>query len=122
MAKILIVDDELDVREFAKNFFTKRKLQVFTAENGQKAIDILIKERPHIVLLDVRMEGMDGIETLERLRQLDKKAKVIMVTGIGEEETMKRAKELGAIDYIHKPLVLSELEKTVLRLAKRVKK
>lgn len=122
MAKILIVDDELDVCEFAKNFFTKRGLEVFCARNGQDAINIMIKERPHIALLDVRMEGMNGIETLERIRQLDKKIKVIMVTGVEEEETAKRAKELGALDYIHKPLVLDELEKTVMKLAKRVKK
>jgi len=122
MAKILIVDDEIDIREFAKNFFKKRGLDVSTAESGEEAVSMLIKERPHIVLLDVRMNGMDGIETLKRLRQLDKKVKVIMVTGIQEEETMKRAKELGAVDYVHKPLVLDELERIVMKLVKRIKK
>jgi DNA-binding response OmpR family regulator len=121
MAKILIVDDELDVREFAKNFFKKRALEVFTAESGEAAIDMVVKERPHIVLLDIKMNGIDGVEALARIKQLDKMVKVIMVTGLEEEATMTRAKELGALDYIHKPLVLDELEKVVMKLAKKVK-
>ena len=120
MPKLLIVDDEIDVREFAKNFFQRRKIKVLTAASGEEALGLLDKEKPDLVLLDIRMEGMDGVAVLEEMRQRKDNTEVIMVTGISEELTMKRAKELGVIDYIHKPLVLDELEKIVMsRLQKQ---
>ena len=114
MPKLLIVDDESDVREFAKSFFKKRGIEVFVASGGKQALDIIGLERPDLVLLDVRMEEMTGVEVLQQLRKIDDKTKVIMVTGVEEEETYKEANTLGVIAYIHKPLILEELEKVVL--------
>lgn len=114
MPKLLIVDDEADVTEFAKNFFKRRKIDVFTAKSGEEAMGIWDKEKPDLVLLDVLMEGMDGVQVLEQQRQKGHTTDVIMVSGIAEEGTMSKAKELGVIGYIHKPLVLEELEKVVL--------
>ena len=73
--------------------------------------------KPSLVLLDIKMEGMDGIQALERIREKNKDTKVIMVTGKKPEEgqSFERCRELGAIDYIHKPLQLDELEKIVMR-------
>ena len=120
MPKLLIVDDEADVTEFAKNFFQRRKIEVFTAASGEEALNILDKEKPDLVLLDFLMEGMDGVEVLQKMRQRGDKTEVIMVTGISEDATIQKAKELGVIDYVHKPLVLDELEKVVLaRFAKK---
>lgn len=117
MAKLLIVDDEADVREFAANFFRKRKINCFTALGGEEAIKLMEKEKPNLILLDIKMEGIDGIETLRRIREIDKNVKVIMVSGKKpeEEEAFQTCKELGASDYIHKPLELDELEKIVLK-------
>ena len=115
MSKLLIVDDELDVREFAKNFFTRRKIDCFTASGGTEAISLFKEHRPNLTLLDIRMEDMNGVDVLEEIKKINKDAKVIMVTGLEEEEPASRAKELGAIGYIHKPLVLDELEKVVLK-------
>jgi len=115
MSKLLIVDDELDVREFAKNFFTRRKIDCFIASGGTEAISLFKEHKPNLVLLDIRMEDMNGVDVLEEIKKIDKDAKVIMVTGVEEEETSNRAKELGAIGYIHKPLVLDELEEVVLK-------
>lgn len=116
MAKLLIVDDELDVREFAANFFRRRKIDVITAGSGKEALSLFEKENPHLILLDIKMENMNGIETLKRLKEKDKNVKVIMVTGKKPEEdkSFKQCKELGALDYIHKPLELDELEKIVM--------
>ena len=114
MAKLLIVDDESDIREFARNFFKKRKIDVFVASGGRQALDIISKESPDLILLDVRMEEMTGIEVLRELRMSNLSVKVIMVTGVEEEETIKEAKALGVIGYIHKPFILEELEKIVL--------
>jgi DNA-binding response OmpR family regulator len=116
MAKLLIVDDEFDVREFAASFFRKRKVEVSTASSGEEAMNLFDKQKPHLVLLDIKMDGIDGIETLKRIREKDKDVKVIMVTGRrpDEEQSFNKCREYGAMDYIHKPLDLNELEKVVL--------
>lgn len=114
MAKLLIVDDESDIREFARNFFKKRKIDVFVASGGRQALDLIAKENPDLILLDVRMEEMTGIEVLRELRKNNTSAKVVMVSGVEEEETINEAKKLGVIGYIHKPFILEELEKIVL--------
>src|ERR1700691_4188271 len=114
MAKLLIVDDESDIREFARNFFKKRKIEVFVASGGRQALDLISGEKPDLVLLDVRMEEMTGIEVLRELRKGNPSVKVIMVSGVEDEETIKEANSLGVIGYIHKPFILEELEKIVL--------
>lgn len=117
MVKLLIVDDEIDVREFAANFFRKRKIDVLTASSGEEALSAIENKKPHLVLLDIKMSGMDGIETLKRIREKDKNIKVIMVTGKKPEEeaAFDMCRSLGALDYIHKPLELDELERIVLK-------
>jgi DNA-binding response OmpR family regulator len=65
-------------------------------------------------LLDINMRGMDGIETLKKIREIDKDAVIIMVTGVKDDDVMKKAMELGANDYITKPLSLEYLDKVVL--------
>src|SRR5579863_405307 len=114
MAKLLIVDDESDIREFARNFFHKRKIEVYVASGGRQALDLIVKESPNLILLDVRMEEMTGIEVLRELRKKNPITKVIMVSGVEDEETIKEANALGVIGYIHKPFILEELEKIVL--------
>ena len=112
---MLIVDDENDITEFAKNFFKKRKIEVFTASGGNEAFEVINKEQPDLVLLDVRMEEMNGVDLLQKLKNAGKTIKVVMVSGIEDEETVKKIKEFGVIGFIHKPLVLEELEKVVLK-------
>jgi len=116
MAKLLIVDDETDVREFAASFFRKRKIEVITASSGEEALSNIEKEKVDLILLDIKMSGIDGLETLKRIKDKDKDAKVIMVTGRkpDEENVSDKCMQLGAMDYIHKPLELDELEKKVL--------
>ncbi|MFH1593342.1 MAG: response regulator [Candidatus Omnitrophota bacterium] len=118
MTKILVVDDEIDICDFVKMFFEQRKFQVFTALSGGDALRIVRKEKPGIILLDIRMKEMDGIETLKKIRATDKTAKVIMVTAVADQDKMNEACELGACEYITKPLVLEDLETKVLSLSK----
>ena len=115
MSKLLIVDDEQDIRDFAKSFFSKRKIECLTAANGREAITLVRDQKPSLILLDIRMEEMNGLDVLAKIREFDKTVKVIMVTGVEEKEVLDRAKSLGIIAYIHKPLVLEELEKIVLK-------
>jgi two-component system response regulator (stage 0 sporulation protein F) len=116
MARLLIVDDEIDVREFAANFFRRRNIDCITAASGEEALGILEKQKIGLVLLDIKMQGIDGVETLRRIKELNKDIKVIMVTGTEPEkdDILEKCKEFGALDYIHKPLELDELEKKIL--------
>jgi DNA-binding response OmpR family regulator len=105
VCKILTVDDQMGIDSFFYEFFTARNYEVFNATSGKEALKIVQKERPRIVLLDINLgRGMDGIETLKGIKELDKDAIVIMVTGIKDDDVMQKAKELGADDYIEKPV------------------
>lgn len=120
--KLLIVDDEADVREFAANFFRKRKIECTTAASGEEALEKFEKEKADLVLLDIVMPGIDGIETLRRLKENNKEAKVIMVTGRKPEEqgVHETCQNLGALSYIHKPLEMDELERVVMEALKHI--
>lgn len=115
MPKLLIVDDEIDIREFAKSYFRKRHIEVYTASGGVEALEIIAQEKPDLVLLDVRMEEMNGVDVLKKLRESGNNTKVVMVTGVKEESTIQEAERLGVTGFIHKPLILDELEKIVLK-------
>lgn len=108
--KILLVDDEPDVREVIRYYFDRRGYDVVTASNGEEALSKLVVEKPALVLLDIRMPEMDGIECLRRIKKLDREVTVIMVTCVDEIDTAKKAIKLGATDYITKPLGFSALE------------
>jgi len=114
MAKLLIVDDEADIRDFARNFFRKRNIDVITASGGVEAMRLIGEQNPDLVLLDVRMEEMSGLEVLKSLRRDKNDIKVIMVTGVEEEAVINEANSWGIRGYIHKPLVLEELERIVI--------
>lgn len=113
MHKILVVDDEHDVCDFVNNFFKDRGFRVFTALNGDEALAVAKKERPDLVLLDIKMKGMDGLAVLKHIKELDRNIKIIMVTALEDQDKMHEAYKLGACDYITKPLVLDYLEQAV---------
>jgi len=115
MPKLLIVDDEIDIREFARNFFQKRNIEVFIASGGLEALKIINEQKPDLVLLDVHMEEMTGIDVLKKLRADKNDIKAIMVTGVEDEAIVSEANSWGVIGYIHKPLVLEELKNIVLK-------
>jgi len=117
MIKIMVVDDETEICDFVQSFFQDRKFEVFTAHNGQEALILVELKNPDIILLDMKMPGMDGLQTLKELRKREYKGKVIMVTAVEEPDKMESAKAFGAAEYITKPLILGQLEKTVLAIA-----
>ena len=96
-----------------KKFLTKKEYETSIALSGEEAIKKVNEERPHIVLLDIRMPGIDGIETLKKIREIDKEVGIVMITAVDEEGVGRKCLELGAYDYIVKPLSLDYLE-TVL--------
>jgi len=121
MVKLLVVDDEQDICDFVKNFFTLRGYEVFTALNGEEAFKIIEIEDPLIVLQDIRLPGIDGIETLKGIKEKRPNNRVIMVTCVDDINRMEQAKKLGADGYITKPLVLDDLVKAVTEAVHKLK-
>jgi two-component system response regulator (stage 0 sporulation protein F) len=119
--KILVVDDEVDICDFVKNFFQERGYSVSIALNGEDALAIVKSDPPELVLLDIKMKGMDGMATLKHIRDINKNLKVIMVTANEDQDKMDEACRLGACEYITKPLVLDHLERTVENNLKGIK-
>ena len=113
MKKILVVDDEHDICDFVQSFFRERGYAVVTASSGEDALVAIKNEKPDLVLLDIKMKGMDGIAALKHIKDMDKNIKVVMVTAMEEQERMDEACRLGACEYITKPLVLDNLENAV---------
>ncbi len=113
VCKILTVDDVEGIDSFLYEFFSARGYEVFNAMSGKEAVEIVKKEKPRIVLLDIKMRGMDGIETLKKIKDIDKTVAVIMVTGEKDDDIMKQARDAGADDYVTKPLSLEYLDRLV---------
>ncbi len=120
--KILLVDDEPDILEFLGYNLRKEGFNISTAQNGKKAIEIASKIRPHLVLLDVMMPEMDGIETCEEIRKIPelKKCIIAFLTARGEDYSQIAGFEAGADDYIKKPVKPRVLISRIKALLKRV--
>ncbi len=111
--KIMVVDDEPEFCKVMSDYLCKRGYRVVVAYNTPEALSKIVDEKPAMVLLDIRLPRIDGIECLRRIRKLDKKALVIMVTVVDDLERAKHAMKLGATDYITKPLGFNALAKAI---------
>jgi CheY-like chemotaxis protein len=113
LGKILIVDDEPEVRQVLQEFLSGRGYDVLVAESGPEALSMLGVDQPDLVLLDVTMPGMDGVETLRRIVALQQPVPVIMVTANADIATTSKLLAMGAVDYIPKPFDLDYLDQAV---------
>jgi DNA-binding response OmpR family regulator len=111
--KILVVDDEPEVRQLMEHFLTERGYEVRIAENGRLALAALDTFMADVVLLDMHMPEMDGLETLKRLAVRSPSLPVIMVTVNDDVETTTHLLQMGAADYVPKPFNLDYLEQTI---------
>ena len=102
--RVLIVDDEKGIREALKQVLEYEEIEVQACASGHEATRVYPDFQPHLVFLDVKMEGMDGLETLKKLRELDPQAQVVMISGHGTIQTAVEATQLGAYDFLEKPL------------------
>lgn len=106
---LLIVDDQAGVRRFLSEAFTAEGYNVETASSGIEAIKKASAKLPSLILLDVKMPVMSGLETLEGLRQIDPDIPVVMMTAYGELDIIAEAKKRGVKCYINKPFDLNEV-------------
>src|SRR6185503_14621203 len=102
--RVMVVDDEKGIRDALKQVLEYEQIQVQTCASGKEAARVYTDFKPHLVFLDVKMEGMDGLETLKKLRELDSQAQVVMISGHGTIQTAVEATQLGAYDFLEKPL------------------
>lgn len=120
--KILVTDDEEGVSQFLCDFLTDRDFDVTTASNGKEALEKVETFRPSVVLLDMIMPGMGGIECLQQIKKKDPQIMVIMISAIEDNEQINRAKQHGAYSYIIKPFSLDYLESELLTLLGGIKR
>jgi len=113
--KLLTIDDEVEFVEMIKNFFSLRGYEVFTALRAQAGIDIMLKEKPSVVLMDLKMPGMDGDLLFRKMHQINPEVKAIMITAYKDEgQTEKKFMEMGVFAYFEKPITsMRELENAV---------
>lgn len=121
MTKVLLIDDERPALDMLEMSLSCEGYDVLTAQNGEEGLRIFEEQGPMIVVTDVRMPGIDGIEVLKRIKALDDKTQVIVVTGHGDKDTAAVAFRYGASDFFAKPIkdedLMQGLEKAKTRSA-----
>jgi len=111
--KILIIDDEAQVSSVLSRFLTRLGFTVSTADSGRQGLERVQLDRPDLVLLDIRMPGMDGLDVLRRIKTKHPYISVIMITGARDGALASASLAIGAVDYITKPIDFSYLEQAV---------
>jgi two-component system cell cycle response regulator len=107
--KILVVDDEWEIRDMLSRFLTEEGYEVILASNGEEAVELAERENPQVILLDVMMPGIDGIETCKRLKAEGKTRFIPVIMATALWDTYAEAIEAGAEDFVTKPFNLAEI-------------
>ena len=116
MAKVLIVDDEPYIRKFLGTLLSHKGYDVTLAEDGQKGLDRFLQERPHVIVLDLQMPGMDGLTVLRQVRSLNPLQPVIILTGGTTDETEQQVRALGVTEFVEKESTVHQLDAAVKRI------
>lgn len=111
--KVLIVDDQNGIRILLMEVFNSEGYTTLQAPNGRVALEIVRNEEPDLVLLDMKIPGMDGLEILKHIKEINPEIKVIMMTAYGELDMIKQATELGALMHFTKPFDIDEMRLAV---------
>jgi YesN/AraC family two-component response regulator len=114
--RVLVVDDELFVGELLKEYLSIIGYEVTAVSNGEDALSSIQQSQPHIVILDIRMPGMGGMEVLKAIKEKNRTTGVIMLSAYGDPETVNEALRLGADHYLQKPMNLKHLVETLKSL------
>ncbi len=114
MSKILIVDDNVNACYLLKSFLEEMSHEIIVSHNGSDALEKVRNLKPDIMLLDIIMEGMSGIEVLKNVRLFDKSIIIIMISALIDDEIRQEALENGANEYITKPIDYYHLHKSIL--------
>src|SRR3954454_11387882 len=118
MSKLLLIDDETDVQYSFRRIFDSPEIELTTASSGEEGLKVIPRLKPDLVIMDVRMGGITGLETLRRIRQIDSRLLVILMTAYGTTQTTIEAMKLGAYDYLLKPFDIPKLKEIVVNALK----
>ncbi len=113
VVSVLVVDDEKVIRDLFKRVLEVKGYSVTTVESGDQAVETIKKGFFDVIFLDIVMPGMDGVETLQAIREISKQKPVIVMTGFAVEEEVKNAFKLGAQDCLSKPFEIEEIIKAI---------
>lgn len=116
---ILVVDDDEGLREGLSRLLEDEGYQVLCADNGDRALEIIRQTHIDLILTDMRMPGMSGIELLKNVRAVNERVGVIILTGYGEIESYIEAMNFGAMEYVSKPFKVNELKFIVNKILNR---
>ncbi|HED05623.1 MAG TPA: sigma-54-dependent Fis family transcriptional regulator [Ignavibacteria bacterium] len=116
MAKILIIDDDQSIRDTLTNYLKKKNFEIFSAKDGIEGFDKIKKHRPDLVISDIRMPGINGLELLKMIREFDNRINVIIMTAFDDMQSTIKAMQEGAYDFIEKPLELERLKTSIKRV------
>ena len=112
-ARILVIDDELAIRESLRMILEYDGYECLLAPTGQEGIALVERETPDLVFLDIKMPGMDGLEALRRIRDVDEILPIVIISGHGTVSTAVEATKLGAFDFLEKPLASERVSVTI---------
>ena len=118
MAKILVIDDEQSIRDLLDRLLRRKGYDVIVAESGQKGLECFRRERPDVIVLDLKMPEMDGLTVLRQIRSLNRSQPVIVLTGSRTAEMEQQVRALGVTEYIAKGFSLHLLGDALKRLLK----
>ncbi len=118
ICKLLLVDDEVEFVSTLAERLSMRGIEARTANNGDEALRLVMEDPPHVVILDLMMPGMSGLEVLQRIKSISPAIQVILLTGIGSATDGTKGISMGAFDYLVKPLQIEEL---MLRIGEALK-
>lgn len=113
--KVLIVDDQFGIRILLNEVLQKEGYETFQAANGVQALEILNTKSPDLVLLDMKIPGMDGIEILKRMKAVEPDIRVLIMTAYGELDMIQEAKDLGALTHFAKPFDIDDIRTAVAK-------
>jgi DNA-binding response OmpR family regulator len=113
MHRLLVVDDERKIREMIAIALEQENREIILAESGEQALTLIKHQPPHLIIADVKMDGMSGVEFLEQVKASWPKTAVLLLTGYDDDALEQRARNLGASGIIHKPLTIPEVRQTI---------
>ncbi|GIN90825.1 sporulation initiation phosphotransferase F [Siminovitchia terrae] len=111
--KVLIVDDQFGIRTLLNEVLQKEGYEIFQAANGLQALSVTEQYAPDLVLLDMKIPGMDGLEILKKMKEINSDIKVIIMTAYGELDLIEQTKKLGALAHFSKPFDIEEIRSAV---------
>lgn len=116
MSKILVIDDEQGIRNLLDTLLSRKGYEVVLASNGQKGLELFRRERPDVVVLDLKMPEMNGLTVLQQVRQLNPVQPVVILTGAGTAEAEQQVRALGVTEFVEKEFSMHRLGDSLKRL------